>query len=793
MESKKYFLNDEFDIRLFIYILKKNAIVLLVFLLVLFIATFLYLRYTQPEFESYAIIQIKTDDKASKIFETQSTPYIDNTLSKKIEIIRSPMFMKRVVKNLPLDLTIYSIGEIGKYEFYNNAPIKIFYEITDTTKFSKTLYLLVKKTSIEIEDPFHNINREIPINEPLILPGIVLSVHSSENLDSLTFFQNYAGSKFMLKFMLTEELAIHYSNKIQIQVLNEQAKTLKISIRETNPTKAFDIIRKVVEEYDRYDVESQQQSAQSILEFIDNQLEKVDSTLAIFLNQGVSPTDTIFDWETINKNIQETEDRINQIQKEILFLNKLIQKMDEHASIVDMYSIVSGTQSYSTLSSFFHTLQQLEMKKNDALQGLTPESPNIIHLNQQIEFQRQLIKKMAEGLKQNYNSELNILKHKKQIWENKGMMKGKSSSAQGLRSKKLYYTNEQIFDQLIQKKVEYSIALAGYVSQVVVLRPPLIYKNPVKPRKNYLWFISFFTYLVLSLFYLGMRYLFYNKIISPSDIKNLSNIPVIGVVPRYHHFVPASQLIVDSRPNSVIAESLRAIRTQFQFISNKEGAKVIAITSTISGEGKTFIAINLAGVIAFSESKVLVVDFDLRRPRIHIGLGALNDKGVTTILTGQASVEECIKQSSIPNLHFITAGKPLLFPSELIMSSKMDEFVNFLKTKYDFIIFDTPPIGLISDALKPLMIADYPIYIMRAHYSYKSFLLNAQKLFQENQIKNITIIINNINPKLSGASKYEGYVYGYAYGYGYVRHSYYHEEEPLIPWYKRIFKRKNPV
>lgn len=790
MDTRKFFLNDEFDFRLFLYIFKKNIIGLFIFFLLVSISTFLYLRYTQPEFESYAIIQIKTDDKASKIFETQPASYIDNTLSKKIEIIRSPMFMKRVVQKLPLDLTIYSIGEIGKYEFYNNAPVKIFYEITDTNIFSKTLYLLIKKNSIEVNDPAHDLSKETLINEPVVLPGITLSVHAAYDLDSLSFFQHFEGRKFMLKFMLTDELSIHYASKIQIQVLNEQAKTLKISVRETNPVKAFDIVQKVVEEFDRYDVESQQLSAQSILEFIDNQLEKIDSTLSIFLNQGLSPTDTIFDWETINKNIQETEDRINQIQKEILFLNKLIQKIDEQGNLLEMYSLISGIQSYSTLSGYFHTLQQLEMKKNDALQNLTSESPNIIHLNQQIDFQRQLIKKIAEGLKQSYNSELNILRYKKQLWESKSFAKGKSTTVQGRRSKKLYYTNEQIFDQLIQKKVEYSIALAGYVSQVVVLRPPMIYKTPVKPRKNFLWFVSFFSFLIVSLFYLGVRYLFYNKIISPSDIKKLSKIPVIGVVPRYHHFIPASQLIVDTRPNSVIAESLRAIRTQLQFISNKEGSKVIAITSTISGEGKTFIAINLAGVIAFSESKVIVVDFDLRRPRIHIGMGTDNDKGVTSILTGQASIEECIRQSSIPNLHFITAGKPLLFPSELIMSSKMDELVNYLKNKYDFIIFDTPPIGLISDAIKPLSMADYPIYVMRAHYSYKSFLLNVQKLLEENHINNITIVINNINPKLSGASKYEGYVYGYAYGYGYAKHSYYHEEEPSIPWYKKIFKKR---
>jgi tyrosine-protein kinase Etk/Wzc len=189
--------------------------------------------------------------------------------------------------------------------------------------------------------------------------------------------------------------------------------------------------------------------------------------------------------------------------------------------------------------------------------------------------------------------------------------------------------------------------------------------------------------------------LLHNNITSLNEIVRLSNatIPTIGIVPKFKEDIPVSMLLVDSSPRSLIAESFRSIRTNLQFIDNSAGCKMAAITSTISGEGKTFVSLNLAGIIAFSGKKVVVIDLDMRKPKIHKAFGVENQQGMSTILIGRHTIEECIRDTTLPNLQYITAGPVPPNPSELIIGESMMKVLAELKKRFDFIIIDTPPVG----------------------------------------------------------------------------------------------------
>ena len=788
MIEKKYLLNNEFDLKLFLYITKKNLIFLFLFFAFIVISTFLFLRYTQPIYESFAIIQIKSDDIASRVFENQHTAsYLDNSLNKKLEVLRSPMFMKRVVVKLPLDVQIFSVGKIGKFEQYNNASFSVAYQILDSMIFPRQVYITFSNNSIIIENINSGIKKEVRIAEPVTFPGIIFSIAPKNATSIENFFKDHQGEKYLIKFYLANELASIYANKVQIQVLNDVAKTIKISIRETNSKKAFDIVQQIVNEFEQYDLETQRQSTQSILTFIDNQLNKLDSSLTLLSEETFLIHDSTRDLNSIQINIETSKENILRLQREISNLNKLIQNLHAEDEVAMLTSVISG-ESFSMLSPYLNSLLSLEAKKRDELQKVTPESPSIVQINQQIDFQKKIISKIADQLKNNYANEISLLKSKINEWEKMLMMNKESEKPAYAKKQKLHAINQDIFNQLIQKKVEYSIALAGYVSQINVLQPPQIFVSPVKPLKKTVWFSAILFYVLFTLLYLGIRYLFYNKIVNPSDIKQLTDINVMGVIPKYFHYLPASQLIVEKNPNAVIAESFRSIRSQIESISTNQDPKIITITSTVSEEGKTFVALNLAGIFALGGHKTILIDFDLRKPKIHIGLNTENTVGLSSLLTGKASIEECIRASSIPNLHFITAGKPMLFPAEIVMSNKVEELLQHLKQTYDYILLDTPPVGLTSETLKLLLIADFSLYVVRANYTQKSFLLNVNKLKEIHSIKNLFIVVNSLNPAISSSAKYEGYVYGYAYGYGFSRHYYLDEIKP-IPWYKKIFKK----
>ncbi|NDB29449.1 hypothetical protein EB151_07860, partial [archaeon] len=193
--------------------------------------------------------------------------------------------------------------------------------------------------------------------------------------------------------------------------------------------------------------------------------------------------------------------------------------------------------------------------------------------------------------------------------------------------------------------------------------------DPTAPNKTMVVTIFMLMAFILSIGLILLRYLLSNDISSLNEIVKVTHASVgtLGIIPRYRENIPVSQLVVDKRPKSVLTESFRTIRTNLQFLNNKDGAKTIAITSTISSEGKTFVAINLAGIIAFSGKKVIILDLDMRKPKIHKGFGTTNEIGMSTILIGKHTFKECLKRSALDNLDFITAGPVPPNPSELII------------------------------------------------------------------------------------------------------------------------------
>jgi capsular exopolysaccharide synthesis family protein len=246
-----------------------------------------------------------------------------------------------------------------------------------------------------------------------------------------------------------------------------------------------------------------------------------------------------------------------------------------------------------------------------------------------------------------------------------------------------------------------------------------------------------------------------------------------------------------------MTESFRTIRTNMQFISNKKDAKLVAITSTISGEGKTFIALNLAGIIAFSGKKVIVLDLDMRKPKLHLGFGAENKNGMSTLLIEKDSVENCIRHSDLDGLDFITAGPIPPNPSELIINGKLDILIEKLKLDYDIIVTDNPPVGLVTDGIPVIQKADCPIYIFKANYSKKNFIQNVDRIINENNVPNLSVILNSVDVESKGYGYNYGYGYGYGYGYDYGSSStyggYYTDEASTIEKtgvFAKLFKKR---
>jgi tyrosine-protein kinase Etk/Wzc len=300
-----------------------------------------------------------------------------------------------------------------------------------------------------------------------------------------------------------------------------------------------------------------------------------------------------------------------------------------------------------------------------------------------------------------------------------------------------------------------------------MLSLPTMSELPMSPDRS-LIYISFLAIgLILGLAVLFMKFLTFNEINLLDDLNKLlpEKVTTLGGVPLVKNDMQYSQMLAYEFPKSQLAEAFRNIRTNLNYI--KTTYQTIAITSSISGEGKTFVALNLAGILAMSGKKTILIDLDLRKPKIHLGFNVTNDKGMSGLIINQYGLDDCIQKSQIETLDFITAGPIPPNPSELIISESFNEKLKVLKSMYDIIIIDNPPVGLVSDGIKNLTDADIPIYVFKSHYSKRTFIKKINDLFEMQQLKSLNVILNGIKSSRKGGSYGYGYGYGYTYGYGY--------------------------
>jgi capsular exopolysaccharide synthesis family protein len=486
--------------------------------------------------------------------------------------------------------------------------------------------------------------------------------------------------------------------------------------------------------------------------------------------------------------MSELDNKSLNIDFEVMTLEKVADKIkkDPELKTYEILAMLSGQQSENFLSSMINSLQELIDRREVLLFDITTNNHKIVVIDEQIASKKAtiidfvystIIRLKAE--KTEYNKKIHEL-------DNQVFVDSTYDEIEYSKLMRLYSINENFYSQLIQTKAEAMISQAGYVSSNLILEKASIPIDPDFPKLNQVLLLALAIAFIISALVIIMKYLLFNKILSTIDISEYTKIPVIGGVPNAKIGMDVSQVVVHERPKSMMAEAFRNIRTNLEFYPNADKCKVITVSSTIAGEGKTFIGLNIAAIYAMSGKKVIILDFDLRKPRLDKCFNVENLKGVSTILIKKHSYKECLNASPIENLDFITSGPLPPNPAEIILGPNLIEFIDVLKLDYDIIIIDTPPIGIVTDAMITYKLADNPIYVMRAGISPKSFIENVNSFVESSKINNMTIVLNGIE-RSSGRYGYGyksgyGYQYGYtSYGYGYgyltkIHNSYYGEE-----------------
>ena len=353
-----------------------------------------------------------------------------------------------------------------------------------------------------------------------------------------------------------------------------------------------------------------------------------------------------------------------------------------------------------------------------------------------------------------------------------------------IKIKRKYDLSDNIYSTFLQKRSEADIVKAANLSDIHFIDPAKdVGGGLIGPKTSVNYVLALILGILIPLLFVFAVFFINNSVQNAEDISKMTQIPLIGVVGVNKD---NTNLAVFDKPKSALSESFRAIRSSLQFLykkQNVDGAKTLMITSSISGEGKTFCSINIATVFALSEKKTVIIGLDLRKPKLAEEFNLSNDVGVVNYLIKQKTVDEIINHTHIPHLDVILSGPVPPNPAEMIMSEGMGELIQELKQKYDYIILDTPPVGLVSDALELAQYCDVTLYIVRQNFTKKEMISLLNNRVKRGELNNTSIILNGLENK----AKY-GTGYGYGYGYGAYANGYY-EEEKSASVYQKIAKK----
>ncbi|TGD81447.1 GumC family protein [Hymenobacter wooponensis] len=771
------------DLTTLVMVARKSLPWVLLLVILGLLSSWLFLRYTSPVYQSTSLLKIDEKTEAGVLgLEGLGKAPSTSQLSGEIELIKSNLIYRRLRDSLDLEVNYYAEGTVLETELYRAAPFKVEYEVRAggagqfNSKFGLH-FLSPQQIELTYQEGGQEKSQKAAVGDPIETAGFTFKI-----LQTPLFRPVDTDRSFY--FIIRDEGFIngYLSSNLQAQIVNPDANTISIAFTDHNPLKAHDIVNKVDTAYLVEKIQRKQEQSAKTLRYLAEQsednrqlLRQAEEQLQDYMKQN-----KLFDAESelgsLTTLLNSQEEERQKLQEQLSLLRSLNSQIEQNRIIA--VEGRSAEQSIPALAEVkapelterISELYGLQLEINRISNSYTPATQAIKNLQDQIAFVKRNINQLLRQNQQLLQRQLDQMNGKANELQSRlaELPEIRTQIERLKRPRELY---EKYSMLMMDKTLEYNIARAGITADFQVLSPANLPGAPIAPVRTMVYAIGLAVGLVLGIGLIAVRYLLHNTVTNVGELERNTSSPVLGVIPTYDkEKMSVSKLIVDKNPKSAISEAIRSIRTNLEFMASSKKKRLISITSTVSGEGKTFVTVNLAGIIAASDQRVVILDLDMRKPKVNLAFEAENTKGVSTILIDKHSWQECIQHTTIPTLDFISAGPTPPNPSELILSSRFDDLIEHLYQFYDVIIIDTPPVGLVTDGILIMRKADVPIYIVRANYSKKAFLKNINKLVRTNGFTKITTILNDA--KTSGM-----YGYGYGYGQGYGQ-GYYEEAQP---------------
>lgn len=717
-----------------------------------------YLRYATPIYQASASLLIKDEKKGldeSNLMESLNLFGSKKIVENEIEILRSRSIAKEVVKNLRLYAPIVQEGRIHDLSGYEISPVWVE---------AKNLDSLVPVRDISFKydvntGKVHFDNNMYSLNEWISSPYGVIRFLTNPYFRGGALNKPFHFSLFSLRGATNQLLA-----GLQVSASSKQSTVINLTYKDDVPRRAENILNELIASYNRAAVNDKNHLASNTLAFVDErlknvfgELDSVEHSLERFRTKN-RLVDISEQGKQFLANVGVNDQKLGELNMQLAVLKQVEQYVTNKEK---KGAIVPSTLGITDpiLSGLLDQLYALEMQYEKMKLTTAESNPLMLSVADQIAHLRPRILESIRNQIKSIEAGRNDVSNTNNQYSSM-LQKLPNKERELLDISRQQSIKNSIYTFLLQKKEETALSYYSTVADSRVIDVAEAGNRPVSPKRMIIMGIALGVALLIGISYVEIREMLNRNVLYRAEIEKYTRAPILGEVAFDQ---TNAALVIAEGKRSFIAEQFRQLRTSLGYLGINSRKKKILLTSSISGEGKSFITANLGVSLALIGKKVVIIELDLRKPKLSDAFNISRAKGISNYFIGDMEAEEIIKTTETPNLFLIPSGPIPPNPSELILNGRLPDLLNYLESHFDYIIIDTAPVNPVTDAYIVSPMCDATLFVIRHGYTPRFYL---QKLDDQNKIrelKNMAIIFNGVKNR-----GYSNYGYGYGYGYGYT-------------------------
>lgn len=704
---------------------------------------------------------------------------IQSTIEDELGIIRSFPIINKTIRQLDLAVSYYiGKGLIIKNIYKNNPfviladpkisqPVNLYFtvELLSNDKFrlsaeSKGEVYLYNLANNEITGVLGNVDfsEEFSFGDEIDLNNSKFKILLTGNFST----EGLLDKKFYFKFNNIEQLTYQYQGELSIERISAQSSLVNLEIKSANSILATDFLNKLAEVYLAQNLEKKNIIATKTIEFIRDQIVEVADSLFVTARdlEAFRTHYKVMDINFLSQNVYTQMTQLEDQRAELMVRSKYYDYIKEYfennKNLSDMLAPSSMGVDDPQLISLINQLTDLNAQRSLFLDNKNFKNPAFPDLNARINNLKNTILENIDYIVKTSIITINDIDNRIALL-NSQISKLPTTEKELINIRRKFDINDAIYTFLLQKRSEAEIAKASNTPDYEVIDPAKLSSvRQVSPKKQMIYFSSFFLGLMIPIGLIMLSSAMNETVTEKRDVEKVTDFPLLASIARNDK---RSMMPVADFPKSLISESFRSLRTSLQFFHKNKDKHKLLVTSSFSGDGKTFVAINLAITYSYFGKRTLLLDFDMRNPKISNYLNLDNSRGLSSYLINDAKLEDIIQNTTIKNLDIITTGELPPNPVELVASENTKNLMEILQSIYDYIIIDSPPIGVVTDSYLLMSYSDINIFTVRLNHTNKKLFTSLMNDIEQKEIKNFGIVINDDEEQLQ-STYYDSGDYG---------------------------------